>query len=168
MCLASPAVAAGQRAAARAEEDKAAGLGLGRCAAPSSERFLRRSSCRAIQLSRLELLLRKVVAPRRKPSPSTVVAPRRKLGFRAISTGNDAHDQVLTEAYEPDITQRAFVGAVLAEDATIRPKTAQDWWRSQRMIARADRDDPAKPGRRYRRKDRLKELTAEAEASTWR
>ena len=55
----------------------------------------------------------KVVAPRRKPSPSTVVAPRRKLGFRAISTGNDAHDQVLTEAYEPDITQRAFVGAVL-------------------------------------------------------
>ena len=72
-------------------------------------------------------------------SPRKVVPPRRKLGLRAITTGSDAQDQVLTEAYRPGITQRAFVGAVLADDATIRPRTAQDWWKSQRMIAQARR-----------------------------
>ena len=89
-------------------------------------------------------------------SPSKVVPPRRKLGLRAITTGSDAQDRVLTEAYRPGITQRAFVGAVLAEDATIRPKAAQDWWKSQRMIAQARRaDDPQPSGRVQKPKDRL-------------
>eukprot|EP01046_Picozoa_sp_COSAG06_P050642 COSAG06_NODE_8072_length_2281_cov_3.615490_1_plen_101_part_00 len=63
-----------------------------------------------------------VVKPRTNRQPSvarpSVVEPR-KVGLRAITTGSDAIDQVLTESYKPGISQREFVGVALSKDSSI-------------------------------------------------
>ena len=76
----------------------------------------------------------------RQPSVQrpSVVEPR-KVSLRAISTGSDATDKVLTEAYKPGISQREYVGAVLAKDGTIRPRVAEDWWKSRRLLVKVFR-----------------------------
>ncbi len=63
------------------------------------------------------------------------------MSLRAISTGSDATDKVLTEAYEPGISQRKYVGAVLAKDGSIRPRVAEDWWKSRRLLVKVRREE---------------------------
>eukprot|EP01048_Picozoa_sp_COSAG05_P011914 COSAG05_NODE_1157_length_5683_cov_2.960064_6_plen_194_part_01 len=104
-----------------------------------------------------------VVKPRSNRQPSvprpSVVEPR-KVSLRAITTGSDIIDKVLTEAYKPGISQREYVGKVLAKDATIRPKVAEDWWKSRRLLVKVQREESeAKRGRNQRPKDYLGELS---------
>eukprot|EP01046_Picozoa_sp_COSAG06_P005413 COSAG06_NODE_240_length_19339_cov_16.770582_16_plen_550_part_00 len=99
----------------------------------------------------------------RQPSVQrpSVVEPR-KVSLRAISTGSDATDKVLTEAYKPGISQRQYVGAVLAKDGTIRPRVAEDWWKSRRLLVKVRREESeSKRGRNQRPKDYLGELSEE-------
>ena len=75
-------------------------------------------------MSKRLLSPRKVVNRQPAVDRPSVVAPR-KASLRAITTGSDDTDKVLTDAYKPGITQRAYVDAVLAEDSSIRPKVAE-------------------------------------------
>jgi hypothetical protein len=84
------------------------------------------------------------------------------VSLRAISTGSDATDKVLTEAYKPGISQREYVGAVLTKDGSIRPRVAEDWWKSRRLLVKVRREESeSKRGRNQRPKDYLGELSEE-------
>ena len=89
----------------------------------------------------------------------SVVAPR-KASLRAITSGSDDTDKVLTGAYTPGITQRAYVGAVLAEDSSIRPKVAEEWWKSRRLLTKVRREESeVQRGRNQRPKNYLASLS---------
>eukprot|EP01046_Picozoa_sp_COSAG06_P085167 COSAG06_NODE_31898_length_514_cov_0.906024_2_plen_85_part_01 len=62
------------------------------------------------------------------------VVQKRKVSLRAITTGSDEIDKVLTEAYAPGLSQREYVGKVLAIDSSIRPKVAEDWFKSRKLL----------------------------------
>jgi hypothetical protein len=110
-------------------------------------------------MSKRLLSPRKVVNRQPAVDRPSVVAPR-KASLRAITTGSDDTDKVLTDAYKPGITQRAYVGAVLAEDSSIRPKVAEEWWKSRRLLTKVRREETeVQRGRNQRPKNYLAELS---------
>ena len=110
-------------------------------------------------MSKRLLSPRKVVNRQPAVDRPSVVAPR-KASLRAITTGSDDTDKVLTDAYKSGITQRAYVGAVLAVDSTIRPKVAEEWWKSRRLLTKVRREETeVQRGRNQRPKNYLAELS---------
>ena len=110
-------------------------------------------------MSKRLLSPRKVVNRQPVVDRPSVVAPR-KASLRAITTGSDDTDKVLADAYKPGITQRAYVGAVLAEDSSIRPKVAEEWWKSRRLLTKMRREETeVQRSRNQRPKNYLAELS---------
>ena len=90
------------------------------------------------------------------------VVQKRKVSLRAITTGSDEIDKVLTEAYAPGLSQREYVGKVLAIDSSIRPKVAEDWFKSRKLLTKVRREESEpQRGRNQRPKNYLAELSDE-------
>ena len=104
-----------------------------------------------------------VVKPRSNRQPAVErpsVVEKRKVSLRAITSGSDEIDKVLTEAYAPGLSQREYVGKVLAKDSSIRPKVAEDWYKSRKLLTKVRREESEpQRGRNQRPKNYLAELS---------